>query len=54
MRQEGRNPCRNIEKYKKRSRERFLSEVEFASLGEALGQAETSGAPPPRSPRSVC
>jgi integrase len=46
LRQEGSNPCRNIEKFKERSRERFLSEVEIARLGEALGQAEAAGAPP--------
>lgn len=46
MRQESGNPCRNIEKFKERSRERFLSEVEIARLGEALGQAQASGSPP--------
>ena len=46
VRQEGSNPCRNIEKFKERSRERFLSEVEIARLGEALGQAEAAGSPP--------
>ena len=46
LRQEGGNPCRNIEKFKERSRERFLSEAEIARLGEALGEAEADGAPP--------
>jgi integrase len=46
LRQEGSNPCRNIEKYKERSRERFLSELEIARLGEALGKAEQAGSPP--------
>jgi integrase len=44
--QEGSNPCRNIEKFKEHSRERLLSEVEIARLGEALGQAEAAGSPP--------
>ena len=46
LRQEGSNPCRNIEKFKERSRERFLSEDEIARLGEALGRAEAAGSPP--------
>jgi integrase len=46
LRQEGSNPCRNIEKFKERSRQRFLSEVEIARLGEALGEAEEAGSPP--------
>jgi integrase len=46
LRQEGSNPCRNIEKFKERRRERFLSELEIARLGEALGGAERSGSPP--------
>jgi integrase len=45
LRPEGSNSCRNIEKFKERSRERFLSEVEIARLGDALGQAEAAGAP---------
>jgi integrase len=46
LRQESTNPCRNIEKFKERSRERFLSEIEIARLGEALGKAEQAGSPP--------
>jgi integrase len=46
LRPEGGNPCRHIEKFKERSRERFLSEAEIARLGEALGAAEAGGAPP--------
>jgi integrase len=34
------NPCRNIEKYRERKRERFLSEGELARLGAALAEAE--------------
>ncbi len=37
---EGRNPCRTIVKYKKRKRERFLSEEEFGRLGKALAEVE--------------
>ena len=37
---EGRNPCRTIVKYRKRKRERFLSEEEFRRLGRALDEAE--------------
>jgi len=36
------NPCRHIEKYKEQRRERFLSPVELARLGEALAEAETN------------
>ena len=38
---EGRNPCRTIVKYRKRKRERFLSEEEFRRLGGALAEAES-------------
>ncbi len=37
---EGRNPCRTIVKYKRRKRERFLSEEEFRRLGKALAESE--------------
>ena len=33
---EGSNPCRNIDKYKEKSRERFLSEKELFALSKAL------------------
>jgi integrase len=46
LRPEGSNPCRNIEKFKERSRQRFLSEVEIARLGSALAKAEQTGSPP--------
>ncbi len=36
------NPCRHIEKYKGQRRERFLSPVELARLGEALAGAEAN------------
>lgn len=40
-RPEGSNPCRHVEKYKERARERFLSAEELARLGEALSASET-------------
>jgi integrase len=46
LRREGSNPCRHIERFKERGRERFLSEVEIGRLGEALAKAEQAGAPP--------
>jgi site-specific recombinase XerD len=42
LRPDGSNPCRHVEKYKERKRERFLSEEELARLGEALRTAEES------------
>ena len=35
-RDDGKNPCRHVEKYKEKSRERFLSEEEIYALGNAL------------------
>lgn len=40
LRPDGSNPCRHMEKYRERKRERFLSEAELAHLGEALSEAE--------------
>jgi len=40
LRLDGSNPCRHVEKYKERKRERFLSEEELARLGDALRSAE--------------
>lgn len=40
LRPDGSNPCRHIEKYRERKRERFLSQEEFTRLGEALAKAE--------------
>jgi integrase len=37
------NPCRGLERYKERSRNRFLSEVELAGLGLALERGISSG-----------
>jgi integrase len=46
LRPERSNPCRNIEKFKEHSRQRFLSEIEIARLGKALAKAEEAGSPP--------
>jgi integrase len=37
------NPCRHVERYGERRRERFLSEQELARLGAALAEAERTG-----------
>ena len=37
------NPCRHVEKFKEEKRQRFLSEVELATLGQALADAERDG-----------
>ena len=37
------NPCRHVRKYRERKRERYLSESEFARLGEALSETEREG-----------
>jgi integrase len=44
LRPEGSNPCRHVDKYPQRQRERFLSANELARLGEAL--ATPAGSPP--------
>ena len=44
---EGANPCRHIELYRQRKRERFLTEAEFKRLGRVLDQAEDSGGATP-------
>ena len=43
---EGFNPCRSVEKYPERSRERFLTDAEFARLGRVLDEAVNSGTVP--------
>lgn len=42
LRPDGSNPCRHVDKFKERARERFLSAGELARLGEALAQAEST------------
>ncbi len=39
-RTDGVNPCRHVEKFEEKSRERFLSEAEIYALGKALSQYE--------------
>ncbi len=40
LRPDGSNPCRHVEKYREGRRERFLSQAELGSLGDALREAE--------------
>ena len=40
FREDGTNPCRHVDKYKERQRERFLNHAELLSLGEVLKLAE--------------
>jgi len=40
LRPDGSNPCRHVEKFKERKRERFLSADELARLGVVLAQVE--------------
>lgn len=42
----GENPCQDIEPFKERKRDRFLSADELTRLGEALVEAEAEGEPP--------
>lgn len=43
LRTDGSNPCRHVERYKEKKRERYLSIEELARLGKALDKAETEG-----------
>ena len=47
LRPEGTNPCRHIDRYAERSRERFLSEKELATLAGVLTDAERDGTETP-------
>ena len=40
---EGCNPCRSVDKYPQRKRERFLTAEEFTRLGKVLDEVETGG-----------
>jgi integrase len=42
LRPDGSNPCRHVEKFPQRRRERFLSAAELAALGEALARYDGS------------
>ena len=44
---EGCNPCRSVEKYPERPRERFLTDAEFARLGRVLDEAVDNGTASP-------
>ena len=44
LRTDGTNPCRHVKRYEEKKRERFLSAVELARLGEALSEAERTQA----------
>ena len=43
LRRDGSNPCRHVERFRERARERFLSPEELGRLGEALELAESNG-----------
>ncbi|MDE0361119.1 MAG: site-specific integrase [Rhodospirillaceae bacterium] len=44
---EGANPCRHVELYRQRKRERFLTEAEFKRLGRVLDESEENGGATP-------
>ena len=46
LRREGSNPCRGIRRYRRKGRERFLSEDEIRSLSAVLSDAGRNGSPP--------
>lgn len=43
LRPDGSNPCRHVEKFKEKKRERYLSQDEFRRLARALVKAEKTG-----------
>jgi integrase len=43
LRSDGSNPCRHVEKFKEKKRERFLSSEELSRLGNVLAKAEQGG-----------
>ena len=46
---EGCNPCRSVARFPERKRERFLTDAEFARLGQVLDEAVTQGNATPTS-----
>ena len=50
---EGSNPCRAVEKYPERGRERSLTDVEFARLGQVLAQATEDGRASPNAVTAI-
>ena len=47
LRTDGGNPCRFVQKYKEKRRERFLTDEEFQRLGRVLAEVEAAGAETP-------
>jgi integrase len=47
LRPDGSNPCRHVERYPERRRDRFLSAAELGRLGEVLRKLEAKGAESP-------
>jgi integrase len=47
LRPDGSNPCRHVDRYPERPRERFLSMEEYERLGGALAEAEEQNTEPP-------
>jgi integrase len=47
IRPDGSNPCRHVEKFKEKKRERYLSSEELARLGHVLAEAEQDGSESP-------
>jgi integrase len=45
LRPEGSNPCRHVDRFKERGRQRFLSPAELAKLGEVLADPESGESP---------
>ena len=43
LRKDGGNPCRFVQKYKEKKRERFLTDEEFHRLGQVLNEIEGDG-----------
>ena len=50
---EGCNPCRSVEKYPVRPRERFLTDAEFARLGWVLDEAVDDGTASPMAATAI-
>ena len=47
IRPDGSNPCRHVERYREKRRERFLGNDELARLGQVLSDAEANDTEPP-------
>ena len=43
LRKDGSNPCRHVQKYNEKKRERFLTDEEFHRLGQVLNEIEAEG-----------